>query len=86
MTRQLDTYSVSVRYVNKCTEGCYRLVQVPTRDNNQVLVKKKKKKNTTAKTKELMLITHFVIWREKCNRIFREKKKQQKNGWMNWYS
>lgn len=47
------------------------LVRVPGQDNVQFLIEK----NTAAKARQLMLISYFVIWRERCNRIFRETTK-----------
>lgn len=34
------------------------------------------KNGSDSKIRELTLITHFIIWRERCNWIFREKSKQ----------
>lgn len=47
------------------------LVLVLGQDNVQLLIEK----NTADRIRELMLISHFIIWREKCNCKFRERSK-----------
>lgn len=45
---------------------------IPDQDYLQLLVNSR----TTTKEKELVLIAQFIIWRERCCRIFRDKSKR----------
>lgn len=47
------------------------MVMIPGQDMVQLLIKQ----GTVDKIRQMLLISQFIIWRERCNRIFRETTK-----------